>query len=61
MTDPLAHDVLVAGPISLTLYAEIDQPDTNWIVVLKDVGPDVSVVTARVGERTVPRRCRNAN
>ena len=55
MTEPLAHDVLVAGPISLTLYAEIDQPDTNWIVVLKDVGPDVSVVTARVGERTVPQ------
>ncbi|GGD00589.1 CocE/NonD family hydrolase [Undibacterium terreum] len=53
MTEPLAHDVLVAGPISLTLYAEIDQPDTNWFVVLKDVGPDVSVVTARVGERAV--------
>jgi putative CocE/NonD family hydrolase len=55
MTEPLPHDVLVAGPISLTLYAEIDQPDTNWIVVLKDVGPDVSVVTARAGERTVPQ------
>ncbi|WP_028221399.1 CocE/NonD family hydrolase [Paraburkholderia oxyphila] len=54
MTDPLPHDVLVAGPISLTLYAELDQPDTNWIVTLKDVGPDVSVVTARVGERNVP-------
>ena len=54
MTEPLAQDVLVAGPISLTLYAEIDQTDTNWIVVLKDVGPDVSVVTARVGERSVP-------
>ena len=54
MTEPLAQDVLVAGPISLTLYAEIDQTDTNWIVVLKDVGPDVSVVTARVGERAVP-------
>jgi putative CocE/NonD family hydrolase len=54
MTDPLPHDVLVAGPISLTLYAAIDQTDTNWIVILKDVGPDVSVVTARVGERTVP-------
>ena len=54
MTEPLPHDVLVAGPISLTLYAEIDQTDTNWIVVLKDVGPDASVVTARVGERNVP-------
>ena len=54
MTEPLAHDVTVAGPISLTLYAAIDQQETNWIVVLKDVGPDVSVRTAREGERDVP-------
>jgi putative CocE/NonD family hydrolase len=54
MTEPLAEDTLVVGPISLTLYAEIDQEDTNWIVVLKDVGPDVSVRTQREGERFVP-------
>jgi uncharacterized protein len=54
MTDPLPHDVTVVGPISLTLYAAIDEEDTNWIVVLKDVGPDVSVRTAREGERNVP-------
>lgn len=54
MTQPLAEDVLVAGPICLTFYAAIDQDDTNWIVVLKDVGPDVSVQTAREGERFVP-------
>ena len=54
LTEPLAQDLTVAGPISLTLYAALDQPDTNWIVVLKDVGPDVSVVTAREGERSVP-------
>lgn len=54
MTAPLAQDTLVAGPIALTLYAAIDQDDTNWIVVLKDVGPDVSVQTAREGERRVP-------
>ena len=54
MTDPLPHDLLVAGPISLTFYASIDQSDTNWIIVLKDVGPDVSVRTAREGERFVP-------
>jgi len=54
MTPPLAHDLTVAGPISLTLHAAIDKTDTNWIIVLKDVGPDVSVVTAREGERTVP-------
>jgi uncharacterized protein len=55
MTDPLPHDVDVVGPIALTLYAAIDQNDTNWIVVLKDVGPDVSVRTAREGERAVPQ------
>jgi putative CocE/NonD family hydrolase len=54
MTDPLPEDVLVAGPIALTLYASIDQDDTNWIVILKDVGPDVSVMSVREGEREVP-------
>jgi uncharacterized protein len=54
MTDPLPKDTVVAGPISLTLYASLDQDDTNWIVVLKDVGPDVSVRTQREGERFVP-------
>jgi len=54
LTDPLPQDTLVAGPISLTLYAAIDQEDTNWIVVLKDVGPDVSVRTARAEEREIP-------
>lgn len=54
MSAPLAEDLTIAGPISLTLHAAIDQPDTNWIVVLKDVGPDVSVRTARAGERQVP-------
>src|SRR5258705_9601720 len=54
MTDPLPHDVTVVGPITLTLFAAIDQEDTNWIVVLNDVGPDVSVRTAREGERDVP-------
>jgi hypothetical protein len=55
MTDPLPHDVLVAGPLALTLYASIDQDDTNWIVILKDVGPDVSVLSVREGEREVPK------
>jgi predicted acyl esterase len=54
MTAPLGEEVLVAGPIVLTLHAAIDQDDTNWIVVLKDLGPDVSVQSAREGERGVP-------
>lgn len=53
-TDPLPDDVLMVGPISLTLYASIDKEDTNWIVALKDVGPDVSVRTARSKEREIP-------
>src|SRR5437764_1831766 len=40
--------------IGTFLHAAIDQEDTNWIVVLRDVGPDVSVRTAREGERDVP-------
>jgi uncharacterized protein len=55
MTDPLPEDTLVIGPLSLTLHAAIDQEDTNWIIVLKDVGPDASVQTAREGERAVPK------
>jgi putative CocE/NonD family hydrolase len=58
LSEPLAQDLTVVGPISLTLFATIDKKDTNWIVVLKDVGPDVSVVTAREGERTVSANLR---
>jgi len=54
MTDPLPEDTLVAGPSVLYLYASIDREDTNWIIILKDVGPDVSVRTAREGENSVP-------
>jgi len=44
---------MVAGPMSLNLYASIDQADTNWMVVLKDVGPDWGRRTARAGEREI--------
>ncbi len=54
VTDPLPCDVLVAGPAVLNLFAAIDQDDTNWIVILKDIGPDPSVTTAREGERAMP-------
>lgn len=54
LSEPLAEDLLVVGPAAMTLFAEIDQSDTNWIVVLKDVGPDVSLRTAREGERDQP-------
>jgi predicted acyl esterase len=54
VSDPLPADLLIAGPAVLNLFAAIDQDDTNWIVTLKDLGPDVSVLTAREGERDVP-------
>jgi putative CocE/NonD family hydrolase len=50
LSEPMSQDTLVIGPISLTLYAAIDQDDTNWIVILKDVGPDVGARTGRDGE-----------
>ncbi len=54
LSEPLAADLLIAGPAVLRLWAAIDQDDTNWIVILKDVGPDVSVHTAREGEWELP-------
>jgi putative CocE/NonD family hydrolase len=53
LSEPLAQDVTIAGPSVLNLFAAIDQDDTNWIVILKDVGPDVGVQTAREGEHDV--------
>ena len=53
LSDPLPDDLLVAGPIALHLFAAIDQDDTNWIVSLRDVGPDPHVQTVREGERSV--------
>jgi uncharacterized protein len=55
LTDPLPEDVLIAGPGVLNLFAEIDQGDTNWIIILEDVGPDVSVMSVREGERELPK------
>ena len=54
MTEPLPKDLEVTGPLSLHFWAEIDQDDTNWIIVIRDVGPDVSVQTAREGEFSRP-------
>jgi len=54
-TDPLPEDIEVTGPLSLHFWAEIDQEDTNWIIIIKDVGPDVSVQTAREGEFDRPQ------
>jgi uncharacterized protein len=55
LSDPLPHDTLVAGPIVLNLFAAIDQEDTNWIIIIKDVGPDLSVRSAREGNREISK------
>jgi len=55
MTDPLPADLEVTGPLSLHFWADIDQEDTNWIIIIKDVGPDVSIQTAREGEMERPQ------
>jgi uncharacterized protein len=54
LTDPLVEDTLVIGPSALYLHAAIDRPDTNWIAILKDVGPDESIRSARPGEMSLP-------
>jgi uncharacterized protein len=51
VSEPLNEDLLVAGPARLRLFASIDQPDTNWVISLRDLGPDPSVLTVREGER----------
>ena len=61
LTDPLPHDVLVAGPIVLNLFAAIDQDDTNWIVIAQGCRAGRSVRTVREGERELPATCPNAN
>jgi predicted acyl esterase len=40
LSDPLPEDLLIAGPTVLNLFASIDCGDTNWIISLRDVGPD---------------------
>ena len=53
VSEKLTEDLTIAGPVSLELHAEIDKTDTNWIVILKDLGPDPHGVSAREGERGI--------
>lgn len=54
MTEPLAEDTLVAGPIAMNFFASIDSDDTNWIITLKDLGLEIGDRTGRKGEREIP-------
>jgi hypothetical protein len=39
-TEPLERDVLIAGPVTMDLWASTDGPDTDFVVKLVDVYPD---------------------
>jgi putative CocE/NonD family hydrolase len=60
---PLAEDLEVTGPVTLTLYAATDGPDTDWTAKLVDVAPSGvainlcdGIVRARYREgRTAPK------
>jgi len=39
LTAPFAEETEITGPLCLTLYAAIDQTDTNWMIAIKDVNP----------------------
>jgi hypothetical protein len=54
VSERLPEDLLIAGPAVLNLFAAIDQPDTNWIIVIKDIGPDPTVRSAREDGRRLP-------
>jgi len=40
VTTPFPEDVDVIGPVALTLFAAIDDEDTNWMASVLDVFPD---------------------
>jgi putative CocE/NonD family hydrolase len=48
-TPPLAHDVEVTGPLSVTLYAASSAPDTDRTAKLVDVHPDGSARNLQEG------------
>jgi len=58
-TPPFIEPVEVTGPISLTLYASIDQEDTNWIAILKDVPPNDSEIELTRGYLKASHRALN--
>jgi hypothetical protein len=43
-TAPLERDLRIWGPLSLTLFASSDRPDTVWFVHVSDVAPDGNAI-----------------
>ncbi len=48
-TEPLAQDVVVAGPVTARLFAATTGSDADWVVKLIDVFPDAGVVPGMRG------------
>ena len=48
-SEPLEHDLLVAGQITARLYAASDARDTDWVVRVCDVRPDGLSLNVRDG------------
>ncbi len=48
-TAPLGEDMLLAGPVSMTLYAATDAPDTDFAVKLIEVGADGLAINLSFG------------
>ena len=48
-TPPLERPLTVAGPVTLTLWAVSDAPDTDWTAKLVDVHPDGRALTLADG------------
>jgi uncharacterized protein len=48
-TEPLEHDLDVAGPLSLVLYASSDAVDTDFVARLSDVFPDGRAIQLQTG------------
>lgn len=49
LTEPLSNNIEVTGPVAFSLYASIDQEDTNWMIGLKDVFSDRSELEVSKG------------
>jgi predicted acyl esterase len=60
-TSPFPEDTEVTGPIALYLYAAIDQVDTNWIIILKDVDASGSEVELTRGWLKASHRATDEN
>src|SRR6185312_5551416 len=59
-TPVLEHDVVVAGPVAVDLWASTDGPDTDFMVKLVDVYPDgYEAIVLDSAIRTRYRRGRN--